>query len=106
MNINHKINKALKEFSLGNRESAYQKLKKLFNENKENHLLRFNLAVVEQALNLNEQAKNNYNFLVEKTSHLKSMVNLYLLYLKEDNFHKALEYDLCNQSFVNHDEQI
>ena len=91
MNINHKINKALKEFSLGNRESAYKKLKKLFSDNEENHLLRFNLAVIEQSLNLNEQAKKNYTFLIKKTSHLKSMVNLYLLYLKEDNFYQALE---------------
>ena len=62
MNINHKIAKALKEFSLGNRESAYKKLKKLFSENEENHLLRFNLAVIEQALNLNEQAKKIHLF--------------------------------------------
>ena len=64
MNINHKINLALKEFSIGNKESAYKKIKKIFNTNKNNNQLRFNLAVIEQSLNLNTDARINYEFLI------------------------------------------
>ena len=87
---NNKINLALREFSIGNKEKAYKKLKKIFNKNKDNHQLRFNLAVIEQTLNLNTEAKNNYKFLIDNGLNFKAAVNLYLLYIKEDNFTDAL----------------
>lgn len=90
MNLENQINVALKEFSIGNKKNAYKKLKKIYKKNKNNDLLRFNLAVIEQSLNLNEDAKQNYKFLIEKKNNVKAMVNLYLLYIKEDDFTNAL----------------
>jgi len=90
MNIVYKINAALKQFSTGDKKSAYKKLKKIFDKNKHNDLLRFNLAVVEQTLNLNKESKDNYLYLINKNNNIKAMINLYLLFLKEDNYPKAL----------------
>ena len=45
-------NEALKEFSTGKKETAYKKLKAIFKKNKSDDQLRFNLAVIEQSLNL------------------------------------------------------
>ena len=91
MNKNNEINHALKDFTIGNKERAYKKLKKIFNKNKDDYQLRFNIAVIEQSLNLNEEAKTNYIFLIKNNSNIKAMVNLYQLYIKEDNFLDALE---------------
>ena len=40
-------------------------IKKIFNKNKDNNLLRYNLAVIQQNLNLNEEARINYNHLIK-----------------------------------------
>ncbi len=90
MNITNEINSALKDFSLGKKESAYDKLKKIFIKNKNNDQLRFNLAVIAQSLNLNDEAKENYIFLIKKNNDYKAMVNLYILLIKEENFIEAL----------------
>ena len=89
MNINSKINEALKEFSSGDKETAYKKLKIIFDKNKENDQLRFNLAVIQQSLNLNEDAIENYKFLTKSNKNTKAMINLYLLYIKQENFDEA-----------------
>ena len=60
MNNSKEINLALKEFSEGKKVLAYKKLKKIFKKNQLDDQLRFNLAVIEQTLNLNEESKNNY----------------------------------------------
>ena len=60
MNINDRINLVLKEFSIGKKKEAYKKLKEILSENQKNDQLRFNIAVIEQSLNLNTEAKNNY----------------------------------------------
>ncbi len=85
------INLALREFSLGNKEFAYKKLKKIFNKNQEDDQLRFNLAVIEQSINLNEEAKKNYKFLMNKNFNQKAMINLYILYIDETNYIDALK---------------
>ena len=87
----NEINLALKDFSNGKKEKAYNKLKAIFKKNIDDEKLRFNLAVIAQSLNRNEEAKENYIFLVKKNNNIKAMVNLYLLYIGEDNFSKALE---------------
>ena len=92
MNIANEINLALKQFSLGNKENAYRKLKKIFNKNKNDHQLRFNLAVIQQSLNLNQEAKKNYKFLIDINFNYKALVNLYLLYINEGKFLDALFY--------------
>ncbi len=91
MNINNEINLALKEFSIGKKEIAYKKLKKIFKKNKEDDKLRFNIAVIEESLNLIEEAKKNYEILIKSNNNYKAMINLYLLNIKEGNFINALE---------------
>ena len=91
MDYTKEINSALKKFSEGEKEYAYKKLKKIFIINHDNDQLRFNLAVIAQSLNLNNEAKDHYKFLINKNNNLKAMTNLYLLYLKENNFLEALE---------------
>ncbi len=90
MNYTNDINLALNDFSIGKKESAYKKLKKIFKKNKGDDQLRFNLAIVEQSLNFNEDAKENYKFLINKNNSHKAMVNLYLLLIKEANYFDAL----------------
>ena len=91
MNYSEIINSALKEFSQGKKEQAYKKLIIIFNKNKDDDLLRFNLAVIEQSLGLNNEAKSNYKHLVKINNNYKAMNNLYLLYMKENNYLDALD---------------
>jgi len=91
MNIAPELNKIIKEYNSGKKEAAYIKFKKIFLENKENTKLRFNLAVMQTELNLISEAKNNYKFLINNHSHLKSKINLYNIYLKEKQFEKSLK---------------
>ena len=90
MEIVKKINKILQEYASVNKISAYKKLKKIFSQNKNNNKIRFNIAVMEQGLGLTTAARNNYTILINKENHLKSMINLYLLELKEDKNIDAL----------------
>ena len=48
MNNNTDINFLLKEFSGGNKKSAYKKLIKILHKRKDDDLLRYNVAVIEQ----------------------------------------------------------
>ena len=98
MEIVTKINRILQEYSTGNKINAYKKLKKIFSQHKNNNKIRFNIAVMEQELGFTAAAKNNYTFLINKESHLKSMINLYLLELKEDNNINAL--NIINKIFI------
>ncbi len=91
MNIANELNEIIKEYNSGKKETAYIKFKKIFLENKENTKLRFNLAVMQAELSLISEAKNNYKFLINNHSHLKSKINLYNIYLKEKQFEKSLK---------------
>ena len=90
MEIVTKINQILQEYSSGNKINAYKKLKKIFSQHQSNNKLRFNIAVMEQELGFTAAARNNYTFLINKENHLKSMINLYLLELKEEKNVDAL----------------
>ena len=65
MNLNFQINNLLKKFESGNKLDSYRELLKIFKKNKDDNLLRYNLAVIQQKLNLNEEAKINYNYLIK-----------------------------------------
>jgi len=91
MNIANELNEIIKEYSSGKKESAYIKFKKIFQENKENIKLRFNLAVMQTELNIISEAEDNYKFLINNHSHSKSKINLYNIYLKEKKFEKSLK---------------
>ncbi len=91
MNNNTDINFLLKEFSTGNKETAYKKLVKILNKRRDDDLLRYNVAVIEQELNLNDKARLNYKLIISKKENLKAMVNLYNLEIKEEKYNDALK---------------
>ncbi len=91
MNLNLQINKLLKKFETGNKLESYKELQKIFKKNKQNNLLRYNLAVVQQQLNLNEEARLNYNYLIKIEKNLKAMINLYNIDIIESRYKEALD---------------
>ena len=90
MSLNLKINKLLKEFETGNKLDSYKELQKIFKKNKDNNLLRYNLAVIQQNLKLNDEARINYNHLIKVEKNLKAMINLYNMDIVEANYYEAL----------------
>ena len=85
--INELINEAVTEKSL----SAYKKLKKILKQKPEDSKLRFNLAVIEQRLDFNQEAKANYKYLIKNNKDFKSITNLYLMEIKDENYENALK---------------
>ena len=59
MNLISQINIILKRFETGDKLKSYKDLQKIFKKNKDNNLLRYNLAVIQQNLNLLQN--NCYN---------------------------------------------
>ena len=59
MNLISQINIILKRFETGDKLKSYKELQKLFKKNKDNNLLRYNLAVIQQSLNMNKEARIN-----------------------------------------------
>jgi len=94
MNLSNKLNLILKDYSLGNKESAYKKFKKIYLQNNKNIKLRYNLAVMQQELGLLNEAESNYISLIEKSEDTKYKINLYNLYITKGLYKKAL--DLIN----------
>ena len=90
MNLDLQINNLLKQFESGNKLEIYKKLEKIFKKNKDNNLLRYNLAVIQQKLNLNTEAKSNYNYLIKVENNIKAMINLYNICFIEGKYYEAL----------------
>ena len=90
MNLISQINIILKKFEKGDKLKSYKELQKIFKKNKYNNLLRYNLAVIQQHLNLNEEARINYNHLIKVEKNLKAMINLYNMDIVEANYYEAL----------------
>ena len=90
MNLISQINNILKRFETGDKLKSYRDLQKIFKSNKDNSLLRYNLAVIQQELNLNQEAKINYIHLIKTENNLKAMINLYNIYISEANYYEAL----------------
>ncbi len=91
MNLNSQINSVLREFENGDKLSSYKKLIKIFKNNTNNNLLRYNLAVIQQQLNFNEDAKKNYKYLIKVEKNIKAMINLYNIYIIESKYYEALK---------------
>jgi Flp pilus assembly protein TadD len=81
MNLSNKLNLILKEYSSGNKESAYKKFKKIYLQNNKNIKLRYNLAVMQQELRLLNEAETNYISLIKIMKIPKYKINLYNLYI-------------------------
>jgi len=90
MNLISQINNILRRFETGDKLKSYKELQKIFKKNKGNNLLRYNLAVIQQNLNLNEEARINYNYLIKVEKNLKAMINLYNMDIVEANYYEAL----------------
>tara|TARA_B100000989_G_scaffold154437_1_gene115189 strand:- start:186 stop:1970 length:1785 start_codon:yes stop_codon:yes gene_type:complete len=90
MNLSLQINKLLRNFESDNKFEIYKELEKIFKKNKDNNLLRYNLAVIQQKLNLNTEAKSNYKYLIKIEKNLKAMINLYNIYFFEESYYEAL----------------
>ncbi len=85
------LNKILSSFSKGKKEFAYSKMKKFSKNHPTNQKIIFNLAVMEQDLGLTDVAITNYLYLINKFDYYNAKKNLYLLYVKEKKYLKALE---------------
>ena len=90
MNLSLQINNLLRSFESGNKFEIYKELEKIFIKNKDNNLLRYNLAVIQQKLNLIKEAKVNYKYLIKVEKNLKAMINLYNIYFIEEKYYDAL----------------
>ena len=90
MNLISQINVILKKFETGDKLESYKELQKIFKKNKDNNLLRYNLAVIQQSLNMNKEARINYNHLIKNEKNLKAMINLYNMDIIEANYYEAL----------------
>ena len=90
MNLISQINIILKKFETGDKLKSYKELQKIFKKNKGNNLLRYNLAVIQQSLNMNKEARINYNYLIKNEKNLKAMINLYNMDIIEANYYEAL----------------
>ena len=90
MNLNSQINNILKRFEKGDKLKSYKELEKIFKKNKDNNLLRYNIAVIQQNLNLNKEARINYKHLIKVENNVKAMINLYNMDIVEANYYDAL----------------
>ena len=90
MDLISQINIILKRFETGDKLKSYKELQKIFKKNKDNNLLRYNLAVIQQNLNLNREAKINYIHLIKVEKNIKAMINLYNMDIVEANYNEAL----------------
>jgi len=84
------LNKILSNYSKGNIRSAYSKLKKFSVKHPDNEKIKYNLAVMQQDQGLNNLAKQNYKQLIDTYDNFNAKINLYLLYLKEQDYINAI----------------
>ena len=91
MNLSNKLNSILKEYSEGNKKSAYKKFKKIYLQNNRDIKLRYNLAVMQQELGLIDEAEINYISLIKHKDEPKYNINLYNLYITKGLHLDALE---------------
>ena len=91
MNLSNKLNSILKEYSEGNKASAYKRLKKIYLQNNKDIKLRYNLAVMQQELGLLDEAESNYISLLKHSDETKYKINLYNVYIAKGLFTNALE---------------
>ena len=105
--IAFKINQILSSYAEGNKDIAYKKLKKILIKYPNNEKIYFNLALMEQDQGLNEKAKRSYKKLIEIHNNYNAKINLYLMYIKDQDYSNALaiiemllEKELDNQKIL------
>ena len=95
MNLSNKLNSILKEYSEGNKKSAYKKFKKIYLKNNKDIKLRYNLAVMQQELGLLDEAESNYITLIKNG---EDICNRNFSFRKIDIDYKFPDYLLKNIS--------
>ena len=85
------INNILRDYLSGNKNIAYNKLKRISKKYPTNEKIRFNLAFMEQDQGNVQKAKKSYLNLINDFNNFNAKINLYNIYLKEKNYHKALD---------------
>ena len=90
MNLSNKLNLILRDYSSGNKYSAYKKFKKIYLQNNKDIKLRYNLAVMQQELGLLDEAELNYTSLIKQSEDTKYKINLYNLYITKGLYQNAL----------------
>ena len=91
MNLSNRLNSILKDYSTGEKTSAYKKFKKIYLQNNKDIKLRYNLAVMQQELGLLDEAESNYISLIKHSEDVKYKNNLYNLYIAKEFYQNALE---------------
>ena len=91
MNDEQEISTLLLSYQNGNKREIYKKLNKILKRRKDDFKLRYNVAVIEQELNLNKEARSNYKLIINSQKNLKAMINLYSLDIKEQKYEDALK---------------
>jgi Flp pilus assembly protein TadD len=104
MNLSDKLNLILKDYSKGNKASAYKKFKKIYLKNNKDIKLRYNLAVMQQELGLLDEAESNYISLIKHSEDIKYKINLYNIYTTKGLYQNAL--DLINSIQSNNSSLI
>ena len=93
------VNKIISDFQKGEKDSSFNKLSNFVIQNPKDEIARYNLAVMCEQLNYVDLAKENYKKILKVNSqHWKTKFNLYLIYIKEKNFTKALK--LVNEVLI------
>ena len=64
MNDEQEISTLLLSYQNGNKKEIYKKLNKILKRRKDDFKLRYNVAVIEQELNLNKEARSNYKLII------------------------------------------
>ena len=86
------INKLVSDFQKGKKLPSFAKLKEFINNNPSDEIARYNFAIMCEQLDYIDLAKEHYNKIIKKNSlHWQSKFNLYLIYIKEKKYEKALQ---------------
>ena len=85
------VNSILREFQDGKEKNAFEKLSKYITENPRNFTAIYNYALMAENLNQNQVAIQNYEKVIRfDKNNWRSRFNLYLIYIKQNNYDKAL----------------
>ena len=87
------LNKIISEFSEENKFKTFNELNVFVQNNPSNYIARYNLGYVSEKINNEKIAIESYLKVIEKDSkHWQSRFNLYLIYIKKNEYSLALKY--------------
>ena len=86
-----RVSKIIKNFQDGDKIKAYNELKKIFNKNKSDLNVLYNLSYMSEILNYKDEAIKGYTFILKKKpGDWNASLNLYLIYIKNNKLDDAL----------------